>query len=263
MTVLSLPEYGRISPSNDAAREAEDSVFLRKSDFASLQKWLDDWTPPQARGNNSGLPANSEMNAPFKHGRWKREAAMKAQNFVGVVLLPSGGCLEILPKTSKILEEEGKKRSRKILLRMLRTIYGIDYKEFKDAALVTGRMPLLEIFIRCFLNEVTSLIRRGISSDYTPVEENIPCLRGRLLLPQHIRHNTVHRERFCVRYDEYLPDRPENRLVKAALQHARVISQDNENMRHCKICLDALDEIPASTNFRADIATLTDIRINI
>ena len=261
MAVLSLPEYGRISAisSDDAAEETEEGVALRKRDFESLKKWSREWIPPGIHGNAPGLPADSEKKTPFKLAHWRRREVLQAQNFVGVVRLPSGDCLEILPKITKKLYE-GKERSRKILLRMLRMIYEADSKEFKDAALSTGRMPLLEIFIRRFLDEVGSLIRRGIRSDYTPVEDNIPCLRGRLLLPQHIRHNAIHRERFYVRYDAYLPDRPENRLIKTALQRVHIVSRDSENMRRCKIYQDTFEEIPASVNVRADFALLSNDR---
>lgn len=259
MTILSLPEYGLVTSAQegDRAEEQSSKVVLRAKDFAALEQWMTAQTHV-ARNHAGGMSACGEVEvgvnpAPLIYDRNIR-GAVRVQSHAGLVLLPSGDILEILPKITKDLNQDGKARGRKILLRMLAAVWQLPNVTFPDAALSMGNMPLIEIFISYFLKEVGLLIRRGICSGYTPVEENTSCLRGRLLLPQHIRANSVHRERFYIGYDVYLPDRPENRLIKTALQRVYAISKKNDNKRLCKQFLATFESVSVSVNIRADLS---------
>jgi 5-methylcytosine-specific restriction enzyme subunit McrC len=110
----------------------------------------------------------------------------------------------------------------------------------------------LDVFILCFLQEVAMLIRHGIASDYLGVEENEPFLRGRLLIQRHIRHNCVQRQRFYVQHDHFLPNRPENRLLKSTLLLVLSMSAHVEIQRSCKQHLYAFDAVPPSVNYEED-----------
>ena len=97
-------------------------------------------------------------------------------------------------------------------------------------------------------------IRRGICSDYQQEEGNRTFLRGKLLLREQARYNTARRDRFYVQYDEFVPDRPENRLVKSALCRISKISRNGENIRLCRVHLDAFGIVPQSANIASDFA---------
>ena len=270
MTILSLSEHGLVTSAQDGGgpEEQPSKVVLRAKDFAALERWMIDQSHEKKKragdlsADASGDHEIDTNKAPFSYDK-KVRGALRVQSHAGLVLLPSGDSLEIIPKITKHLEQDGKRRGRKILLRMLAAVWHLPDVTFPDAALSTGDMSLLEIFISCFLKEVGLLTRRGICSGYTPIEENIPCLRGRLLLPQHIRANNVHRERFYVGYDVYLPNRPENRLVKAALQRAYAVSKNHDNKRRCKMFLETFGDVPTSANIRADLSATMSLDRNI
>ena len=58
---------------------------------------------------------------------------------------------------------------------------------------------------------------RGLKSLYALREDNLNFFKGKLLVRDNLRKNFAHREKFFVAFDEYGIDRPEHRLIKAAL----------------------------------------------
>lgn len=117
---------------------------------------------------------------------------IQAKNFVGVIRLPSGFQLEILPK---IDGDESKLRG--LVVEMLRTLKDFSHKKFRDAAIDTARFNLYEIFIRIYLEMVFDLIKRGLRSSYVTREENLNVFKGKLLVNRHVRKNFS--DRFTVK----------------------------------------------------------------
>jgi 5-methylcytosine-specific restriction enzyme subunit McrC len=164
---------------------------------------------------------------------------LQAQNYVGVIQTRDGTTIEILPKIYNASEEEAKK----ILLRMLKTLKNSPFKNFNMAHLKNAKIPLLEIFITMFLDELSKLIKKGIKSDYITKEENLRFLKGKLLIGQQIKKNTIHQERFFVEYQEYLSDRVENRLIKTTLEYLYKKSKSNRNQQRIREFLFIFDGI--------------------
>ncbi len=264
MNVFSLSEHDLIIRGKGCECSKEDSfgVVLREKDFDALELWVSEQMRLEEKNRQLlSVEKTDSSKAPIRYDARKR-GALRVQNFVGIVQLPSGDSLEILPKIAKKLDENSKERGRRILLSMLSTVHSFPHITFRHAGLDSARMPLLEIFIICFLDDIGTLIRRGVCSGYASVEENLQCLRGKLLMPQHIRANSIHREHFYVSYDEYLPDRPENRLLKTALLHVHSISRNLESKRRCKRFLDVFGGVPFSCNIRADFAASANLDRN-
>ena len=144
---------------------------------------------------------------------YSKNGKLKPQQYVGVIQTKSG-VLEIYPKIANAEKEE----SKVIFLKMLKTLKDHPFKDIHFSDLDIKKMPLLEIFIRMFLNEVgKKIIKKGIKNDYILKRENQTFLKGKLLVSEHIRKNYIHKEKFYVEYDEYLPDIKVNRIIKSAL----------------------------------------------
>lgn len=152
---------------------------------------------------------------------------VQLKNYVGVIRLPSGFQIEILPKIYGFDGDE--KILRELVTKMLRTLKNFSGKKFLDANIDTSRMNLYEIFIRNYLEMVLELVKRGLKSSYVVREENLNVFKGKLLVGQHVRKNFVHREKFFVAFDEYNIDRPEHRLIKATLEKLLRTTGDREN----------------------------------
>ena len=108
-----------------------------------------------------------------------------------------------------------------------------------------------------YLQEVRQLVKRGIKSAYVEQEDNLKFYKGKLLTSQHIRANIAHKERFYVAYDEFHPNRPENRLVKATLLKLQKLTSSAENSKEIRQLLTAFEMVDPSTNYTKDFSQVT------
>lgn len=175
---------------------------------------------------------------------------VQAKNYVGVIRLPSGYQIEILPKIDAPNE-----KLRGLVIEMLRTLKDFSCKKFLNAELDTERLPLYEIFIQIYLEMISDLVKRGLKSSYTLREENLNFFKGKLLVNEDLRRNLTHRERFFVAYDDYNIDRPEHRLIKAVLLKLRQNKLARRLLNH-------FDSVDTSKNYSKDFAAISIDRTN-
>ncbi|WP_103583563.1 McrC family protein [Campylobacter concisus] len=195
----------------------------------------------------------------LKPGRDKKGDFLQAQNYVGIIQTKSGDSLEILPKihdNDNSSNEEAIENSKKILLTMLKTLKNHPFKNINIANLKSLNLPLLEIFILMFLDEVSKLIKIGIKSDYVELEDNLKFLKGKLKISEQIRKNIVHKERFYICYQEFSIDMAENRLIKSALEFLYKRSKSSKNQRLIREYLFIFDEISSSSDINTDFSRL-------
>lgn len=191
----------------------------------------------------------------FRFSSRRGRKTLAAQNYVGVISAGNTE-IEILPKIGKKIRycDSEYERVRRTFLAMLQELRDAPFKNLGCAELTTARMPLFEIFISAFLNEVSKVVRSGLRSDYQDWSGNERFLRGRLNFSEQLRLNHANSSRFAVEYSVYHVNRPENRLIKTALQFAARRSQNPLNRRRIKIASDHLSDVEPSTNPRADFA---------
>lgn len=108
--------------------------------------------------------------------------------------------------------------AKMILLNCLATLKDTPFKHNDFANLHTLKFPLLEIFVRMFLNECEKLIKAGLKSDYLCIAQNRAFLKGKLEFKEHITQNLIHKERFFTSSDEYTQNIAPNRLIKSSLE---------------------------------------------
>lgn len=180
---------------------------------------------------------------------YRGQKAIQVRNYVGVLQLADGTQLEILPKVAG----DGIALARRALLNMLCHLHDFRHLQSTDASIATRPMPLLEVFISQFLQSVNRLIKRGIRSEYVRQEENGSFLKGKLLVPQQLKHNLLNRQRFFTEFDEYLQNTPANRVIRTALslvaRYARVAS----NQRLCRELNFAFGDVPLSADVQTDL----------
>ena len=178
---------------------------------------------------------------------------ISVSNYVGLIQMKNGYQVQVLPKidfydhTGNVTE--GTKR---VFLRMLRSLKDFPNKVFSPANLNIDRMSLYEIFINMYLQEVRMLVKRGIKSAYLSKESNLYFFKGKLAFSEHIKSNVAHGERFYVHYDEYIPDRPENRLIKATLVKLGKMTSSADNQKACRQLLTTFETVKSSVNFQKD-----------
>ena len=180
---------------------------------------------------------------------------ISVNNYVGLIQMHNGHQIQVLPKIDfDGSSDRGCKDTKRVFLRMLRSMKDFPSKVFNDANLKMDRMTLYEIFINMYLQEVRTLVKHGLKSAYVGREDNLNYYKGKLVVNEQIKQNAVHGERFYVRYDEYLMDRAENRLVKATLLKLQGISTSAENQKEIRQLLTAFEMVTSSVNHQKDFS---------
>ena len=224
-------------------------IELHNDNFKSLEKdTFDKLKQFILEGNTCGeTDALDLMGISFKKGIGD---IITAKNHVGLISFHDGTVIEVLPKVAKL----GVDDSKELLIDMLKTVKELPFKTFNTAKLHIDKMPLLEVFISMFINEVKILLQKGLKSDYVLHQENEKFLKGKLLFHNHIKENLTHKERFYVEYHLYNLDRPENRLIKATLEYLFKASNFAKNKKDLQMILLSFDEVSISKNIDVDFA---------
>ena len=180
------------------------------------------------------------------------------KNFVGLIQMKNGYQIQVLPKISFASEEKnGEELTKRIFLKMLRSMKDFPGKAFNNASLKVDKMNLYEIFINMYLQEVRRLVKKGIKNAYVGNEDNLNCYKGKLITAKHIKENIVHKERFYVAYDEFDPNRAENRLIKSTLLKLQKITASAENSKEIRQLLVAFEMVEPSLNYEKDFACVS------
>ncbi|MPY23831.1 McrC family protein [Shewanella sp. YLB-07] len=242
MATWSVYEFARLYRDKVTVFKA-GSLHLSSEHFDALKRLM--------------LCTDSDHNQIFRYGFEKREEVLVCQNYVGVICLPNGDQLEILPKISRASvatehHDQELASIRHSLIKMLKATRHIPSKLANNASLDLTRMPLLDVFIMLFLEEVASLIKRGVARSYQTTEDNLPFLKGKLLVSQQIKHNSVLKHRHYLIFNDFSANRPENRLIRSALLWALKRVTDNTKQL-CREYLFHLNDIPESKNIRQDM----------
>ena len=177
--------------------------------------------------------------------------AVQVTSYVGVIRAPDGFQIEVLPKVGKAIGG-GDKEARQLLIEMLRCLGGFRHVQTDSAKLAATRMPLLEVFIGEFLRAVEHVVKRGLRSDYNARQDNLFALRGKLQVAPHLRQNLCRRDRFFSEHDEFSINRPENRLLHAALRWVLSVTTSQANQQLARELCFVFADVPASEHVAHD-----------
>ena len=101
-----------------------------------------------------------------------------------------------------------------------------------ERTLKEGGSSLFDIIALLFVETCERLVRGGLLTDYVEVEDDIPVIRGKLLLEKQILRRFGRIDRLQCRYDEYMTDIIENQILLAGLSVcARRVSHPDVAMR--------------------------------
>ncbi|PTA66923.1 McrC family protein [Deinococcus arcticus] len=226
--------------------------------------------PPEAGANVTALPPETfdavqavlldpayDLKPVATPTRLSGQAALKLTQWVGVVRTPDGATVEILPKTHERpghrAQPDSLRRSRALLVRMLAAT-DARFRVAPPAELQTAEMPLSEVVIRYALEGIRAAVRRGIPHAYVPVQEERQGLRGRLDLPRQVRQPPHRAHLLHVTFDEFLPDRPETRLTRLAVERLASLTRVPSSGRLARELLATLDDVPPSRNVAPDFS---------
>lgn len=240
-TLITVREYARLTTSHVEARSL-DRQQIPQSAF--------DWICKL----NSKISSSGAALIQIDSRQW-----LRLDNYVGVIETPCGTRIEILPK--HLDEKEPLDRSRSLLVKMISAALDLPSREVGSAHLQTFDAPLNEWVISRFLSSLDQLIKRGIRSEYKPVEEEQRFLRGQLHRERQIRQRPDRQHFFHIRHDVFSADRAENRILKLALERVCKATQVPASWRLSHELRGYLADVEASRNVTTDLARWRDDRL--
>lgn len=140
---------------------------------------------------------------------------IKWTQFCGVIQLDDL-TLEILPKIYGRETDTG--ACRLALVKMLEKARLLQSHRIGQADIHVQRHTLLDVFILQFCDELQQQLVQGKIREYISREENLPVVRGRLLVSQQFKYNLAHKERLYCKYDELSEDILLNRIIRYTLK---------------------------------------------
>lgn len=184
---------------------------------------------------------------------------LKLSSYVGVLESPCGQVIEVLPKHHDDGDDVG--RARALLVKLINASLNLPSRELDEAGLELYQGPLSEWVMARFLDELDRLFKRGLRFDYLRVEEEQRYLRGQLDVARQLRQPAHKQHLFQIRHDVFLPDRPENRLLKSALDLVVKRCQRADNWRLSHELAGLLHELPPSRDVSRDFALWRNDRL--
>lgn len=192
-----------------------------------------------------------ETPAFFRPVFFRGERGLQARNYVGTVETPSGTRIEILPKS--FTSGEDTEQSRKLVLKMLRRVLDLSTYSWECGSLALMDEPLHEHLIELFLSSVEQLVKKGIRNNYVLSEETHPFLRGRLRVEKQLHRRPGSKPEFAIEYHDFIPDRPENRLIHSAVIAVSKWTRNSNNQRRARTLRFVFADIPESQDYRSDL----------
>lgn len=181
---------------------------------------------------------------------------LKLDQYVGVIETPCGSRIEILPKhveLNGINDQEIVPQERKLLQKMLSVSLHLPYREAGSASLNRFRQPLHEWIIQQFLISFEHLVQRGLRFDYNRVQEEQKFLRGQLQHVKYMRQPPAKKHIFPIEHAVYEVNRPENRLIRTALEIVCKKTKDAGNWKLAQELRLMTGEIPRSYDIKQDL----------
>ena len=242
-TIYQISEYGSFI----TGTQLDGYTTLPPATFEQLENFILSNT---TANNAQSTDALELMSISVKRGIGK---IITAKNYIGVLTFNDGTAIEILPKIVSTVPEHSQ-RAKKLVVDMLRSLTNVSYKSLQVTNVDIEKMPLLDIFIRMFLDEVFRLVKHGLRSSYETIAENRSFFKGKILFSEQLKHNFSHKERTFTEFDEFTPNCPENRLVKSTLMLLYKQTHSSRNKTDIKTLLAAFDHVPSSTDYTGDFS---------
>lgn len=221
--------------------------YLEQPVFDKLKAFICEFA-----GNNDNADVLNFMRINFKRNLGD---VITIRNYVGLIQISNSCQIQVLPKISFSSGEDiGNGHTKRVFLKMLCSMKDFPCKVFNETSIKSDKMNLYEIFISMYLEEARRLVRHGIKSAYIGQEDNLRYCKGKLLVNKQMQYNIAHKEHFYTAYDEFLQDRPENRLVKSTLLKLQKETTSVKNSREIKQLLIAFEMITPSVNYQKDFA---------
>ena len=149
----------------------------------------------------------------------------KAHSCIGLAQF-SNFAVAITPKFSEI----GK------LVELIDYVYTLDLEIFEESETrFAGERGLIsEIIISAFVKKCQRLVRQGLAKSYELREDDLPFLRGKLIIPRQIINRAKTRLQFACEYDEFEHNNLENQIILFCLKRIYYVTINVEQKKEIR-----------------------------
>lgn len=147
---------------------------------------------------------------------------------------------------------------------MLSYVYDLDPFRKEDFEYLREKeKTIFEQIIRNLLNRVEKLCKRGISKSYYENEENLPYVKGKILLKENLASNSLLQHRIFCRFSEFGSDNTENRIIKFTLYWlSQMKLEDKDLQRKVRFLLHYFEPVSIIPSTMKHIPTVNYNRLN-
>ncbi|MCK5835577.1 MAG: restriction endonuclease [Lentisphaeria bacterium] len=147
--------------------------------------------------------------------------------------------IEIIPKAGKGAplgedRQDSLDKWKKVLVKMLRESQNLKLRHSQNTDLSIQKQSLFDLYYREYLQEVETLLHRGIVKKYRIEAKNRTALKGKLNFSKQINQNLIHKERFYTEASEYDAQNKWNEILLAALRITAVRANAGLLRSHAK-----------------------------
>lgn len=231
-----ISEFGIIKKASDydLVDDTFSEIFVSDRTFLHLK--------------NIAFSGASDLLLSYQTQKGKEQIRLK--NYVGLLQTPDGKQIEILPKSTA----NSPKEARKMLLKMLRVLPNSPYQSLSNSHLETSHLPLFEIFVNVFLDELEKLLSQGLGRNFERQEVNETFIKGKILIAKNLRRNPIRQERFFLAFDEFTADIPPNKVLKHCLQLPYKQGFSPRTQQRINKNIGVFEEVNPSNNIEQDLA---------
>ena len=120
-------------------KDDEKYKYLNQKEFDNLVAFIHEFT-----GDSDRTDALDFMKIGYRRNVGE---VVSIKNYVGLIQMKNGFQIQVLPKISFGEEDEGNVQTKRVFLRMLRSMKDFPSKVFNDASLKVDQMNLYELFL--------------------------------------------------------------------------------------------------------------------
>lgn len=138
--------------------------------------------------------------------KYTGDQIIQTQEYVGYLILPNH-IISIVPKIPQIS-----------FINMLRYATGLT-KIIPDYFELSEEMNYYDIIVLFFLEEFEKLLYRGLNTGYKIYDDNLSCVKGKILFKEHLTYNYNNNNKIFCSYSELTTDIHENMIIKSTLYY--------------------------------------------
>lgn len=189
----------------------------------------------------------------------KGEVVISSSSFVGVVDVDDSLTIEIIPK----IYSSNSAASLQNLFYMLNYSGKFSIPSKSLSALEKYNGSFFEILIGMFAGEMLDKVQNSAHHEYVSEESNRAYLRGKLMLPNHLKTNGLIANRFYTQTDEFTVNNTLNQTLKFVSAGLYKLTNEPINKKRLRKCLQLFDGVSDVQMTRAQVDRIHLNRLNM